>query len=97
MDNGKREKAGKCSVGATRKVSPNWSQETMSCHSSINPPHCLGSGKCTSDDFASEQLQHAAGKGFLSSPSHHSLMAIILPPRPLDDTKRPLQGREPPL
>ena len=37
VDDGKREKAGKCSVGATRKVSPNWSQETMTCHSS----HCF--------------------------------------------------------
>ena len=27
-------RARKSSVGATRKVSPNWSQETMTCHSS---------------------------------------------------------------
>lgn len=27
-------RAHKSSVGATRKVSPNWSQETMTCHSS---------------------------------------------------------------
>ena len=34
VDNGKREKAGKRSVGAALQVSPKWSQETMTCHSS---------------------------------------------------------------
>ena len=43
----------------TRKVSPNWSQETMTCHSS----NCFsvfffGSGKRTIATFSSEQLLH---------------------------------------
>ena len=42
------------SVGAARKVSPNWSHETMTCHLS----NCLGSGKRTFGDFSSEQLPH---------------------------------------
>ena len=34
VDDGKREKLGKRSVGAARKVSCNWLQEAMTCHSS---------------------------------------------------------------
>lgn len=34
VDDGKREKVGKRSVGAARKVSCNWLQEAMTCHSS---------------------------------------------------------------
>ena len=34
MDDGKREKVGKTSVGAACKVSCNWLQEAMTCHSS---------------------------------------------------------------
>ena len=34
VDDGKREKVGKKSVGAARKVSCDWLQEAMTCHSS---------------------------------------------------------------
>ena len=34
VDDGKREKVGKRSVGAARKVSCNWLLEAMTCHSS---------------------------------------------------------------
>ena len=44
------------SVGTARKVSPDWSQETMTCHSSNCFYTVLGSGKRTIGDFFSEQL-----------------------------------------
>ena len=42
----------------TRKVSPNWSQETMTCHSSNCFSVFFGSGKRTIGTFSSEQLLH---------------------------------------
>ena len=45
-------------VAAARKVSPDWSQETMTFHSSSCFSIVLGSGKRTSGDFSSEQLLH---------------------------------------
>ena len=44
------------SEGATRKVSPDWSQETTTCHSSNCFSTVLRSGKRTVGDFSSEQL-----------------------------------------
>ena len=44
------------SEGAARKVSPDWSQETMTCHSSNCFCTVLRSGKRTVGDFSSEQL-----------------------------------------
>ena len=44
------------SEGAARKVSPYWSQETTTCHSSNCFSIVLRSGKRTIGDFSSEQL-----------------------------------------
>ena len=44
------------SEGSARKVSPDWSQETITCYSSNCFSIVLGSGKRTIDDFFSEQL-----------------------------------------
>ena len=44
------------SEGAARKVSPDWSQETTTCHSSNCFSSVLRSGKRTIGDFSSEQL-----------------------------------------
>ena len=44
------------SEGAARKVYPDWSQETTTCHSSNCFSIVLRSGKRTVGDFSSEQL-----------------------------------------
>ena len=48
---------GSC-VGAARKVSPDCSQKTMTCHSFNCFSFCLGSGLGTIADFSSKQLPH---------------------------------------
>jgi len=56
-------RAHKSSVGAARKVSPNWSQETMTCHSSNCFSIVWDQGR-TIGDFSS--ILRREGRGLIS-------------------------------
>ena len=51
-------------VGVARKVSPDWSHKTMTCHSSNCFSIFWGSEKRTTGDFSSEQLLHDSPREF---------------------------------
>ena len=94
VDDGKREKVGKRSVGAACKVSPNWSQETMTCRSSNCFSIVYGQGNAPLVTSLPSSCYMRWEKAS-SLPLPTILCALLFFPhgQPSDDTKRPLRRR----
>ena len=76
-------RAHKSSVGAARKVSPNWSQETMTCHSSNCFSIVRGQGRTIGVTPLGSFIRREGARAHVRTADHNRAEKIFISPLPL--------------